>query len=169
MLAHKGKNSESLSLSLSLTHSLFFLAKCQQDNLETKPKRTVEPEVPRNFSQYHNLLGGTPTRPPRCYNGIVHWALIHVWLCVCVCVCARARTREHAVGQSCPTLWDPMDCIDCQAPLSMKFPRQEYWSGLSCPPKGIFPIQRSNSRLLYLLHCRQILHHWATSKALSYV
>ena len=23
-----------------------------------------------------------------------------------------------------------------QAPLSMGFPRQEYWSGLSCPPSG---------------------------------
>ena len=26
--------------------------------------------------------------------------------------------------------------IDCQAPLSMGFPRQEYWSGLPCPPPG---------------------------------
>ena len=26
--------------------------------------------------------------------------------------------------------------ITCQAPLSMGFPRQEYWSGLPCPPPG---------------------------------
>ena len=26
-----------------------------------------------------------------------------------------------------------------QAPLSMKFPRQEYWSGLSFPSPGDFP------------------------------
>ena len=25
-----------------------------------------------------------------------------------------------------------------QAPLSMKFSRQEYWSGLPCPPPGDF-------------------------------
>ena len=37
------------------------------------------------------------------------------------------------VPQSCPTLWDPMDCSH-QAPLSMGFPRQEYWSGLRFPP-----------------------------------
>ena len=40
-----------------------------------------------------------------------------------------------------------------QAPLSMGFSR--YWSGLLCPPPGIFPTQGSNpclSRLLYLLH-----------------
>ena len=26
-----------------------------------------------------------------------------------------------------------------QAPLSMEFSRQEYWSGLSCPPPGDLP------------------------------
>ena len=26
-----------------------------------------------------------------------------------------------------------------QAPLSMRFPRQEYWSGLPCPPPGDLP------------------------------
>ena len=26
--------------------------------------------------------------------------------------------------------------VDCQAPLSMGFPRQEYWSGLPFPPPG---------------------------------
>ena len=36
-----------------------------------------------------------------------------------------------------------------QAPLSMGFPRQEYWSGLPFPFQGIFPTQRSN---LHLLH-----------------
>ena len=34
------------------------------------------------------------------------------------------------VGQSCLTLCEPMNCIACKAPLSMKFFRQEYWSGL---------------------------------------
>ena len=33
---------------------------------------------------------------------------------------------------SCPTLCDPMDCSH-QAPLSMQFFRQEYWSGLPSP------------------------------------
>ena len=34
------------------------------------------------------------------------------------------------VTQSCLTLCDPMDYIAHQAPLSMEFSRQEYWSGL---------------------------------------
>ena len=40
------------------------------------------------------------------------------------------------VTQSCPTLCHPMDCIAHQTPLSVGFPRQEYWSGLLFP----FPI-----------------------------
>ena len=33
------------------------------------------------------------------------------------------------------TLWT----VACQAPLSMGFSRQEYWSGLPCPPPGDLP------------------------------
>ena len=29
--------------------------------------------------------------------------------------------------------------LACQAPLSMEFSRQEYWSGSSCPPSGDLP------------------------------
>ena len=43
------------------------------------------------------------------------------------------------VAQSCLTLCDPMDCIVLQAPLSMGFSRQEYWSGLLYPPPGDLP------------------------------
>ena len=37
-------------------------------------------------------------------------------------------------AQSCLTLCDPTD--RSQAPLSMGFSRQQYWSGLPCPPPG---------------------------------
>ena len=40
---------------------------------------------------------------------------------------------ESEVAQSCPTLRDPMDCIGHQAPPTMGFSRQEYWSGLPSP------------------------------------
>ena len=29
--------------------------------------------------------------------------------------------------------------VACQAPLSMGFSKQEYWSGLPCPPPGALP------------------------------
>ena len=40
--------------------------------------------------------------------------------------------------QSCPTLCDHMNC-SLPAPLILGFSRQEYWSGLLCPPPGDFP------------------------------
>ena len=40
----------------------------------------------------------------------------------------------------------------------MRFFRQEYCSQLPFPPLGIFPTQGSNTCLLYLLNCRQILY-----------
>ena len=42
------------------------------------------------------------------------------------------------VAQLCPTLCDSMDCA-CQAPLSMGFSRQGYWSGLPFPSPGDLP------------------------------
>ena len=43
------------------------------------------------------------------------------------------------VAQSCPALHDPMDCKAHQAPLSMGFPRQEYWGGLPFSSPGDLP------------------------------
>ena len=39
------------------------------------------------------------------------------------------------VAQSCPTLWS-FGLYPCQTPLSMRFFRQEYWSGFPFPPPG---------------------------------
>ena len=39
------------------------------------------------------------------------------------------------VAKSCPTLATPRT-VACQPPLSMRFSRQEYWSGLPFPPPG---------------------------------
>ena len=38
-------------------------------------------------------------------------------------------------AQSCPTLCDPWT-VACQAPMSMRFSRQENWSGLLFPSSG---------------------------------
>ena len=42
--------------------------------------------------------------------------------------------------QLCPTLNDPWT-VDCQGPLFLGFPRQEYWSGLPFPTPGDLPDQ----------------------------
>ena len=45
--------------------------------------------------------------------------------------CMKVKS-ESEVAQSCPTLRNPMD-IAYQAPPSMGFSRQEYWSGVPSP------------------------------------
>ena len=51
--------------------------------------------------------------------------------------CPSPTPRVHSnPPQSCLTLCDPMDCVACQAPLSMGFSRQEYESRLPFPPPG---------------------------------
>ena len=47
------------------------------------------------------------------------------------CVCS--------VAQSCLTLCNPMDREAPEAPLSVEFSKQEYWSGLPFPPPGDLP------------------------------
>ena len=44
-----------------------------------------------------------------------------------------------------------------QAPLSVEFSRQEYWSGLPFPSPGDLP--NPGSKILGLLYCRQIPYH----------
>ena len=64
--------------------------------------------------------------------------------------------------QSCLMLCDTRDYIAHQAPLSMGSSRQEDWSGLPCPPQGIFLTQGPNRSLL---RCRRILYHGAAGEA----
>ena len=58
--------------------------------------------------------------------------------------CTTMKTKNEAGRSECQslsrvqlfaTLW----IAACQAPLSMEFSRQEYWSGLPCPPPGDLP------------------------------
>ena len=45
----------------------------------------------------------------------------------------------HLVATSCPTLSQIPRTVARQAPLSLGFPKQEYWSGLPFPSPGSLP------------------------------
>ena len=81
----------------------------------------------------------------------------------------RAARCLFSCVQLCESQW----MVAPQAPLSLGFSRQEYWSGLSCPPQGIFPTQGSNPGLP---HCRWTLYclshqeaQWSRATALTVV
>ena len=65
--------------------------------------------------------------------------------------------------QSCPALCDPMDC-SLPAPLSMEFPRQEYWStGVPFPSPGDLSQPRVRACVSHI-SCigRWVLYHCTT-------
>ena len=65
-------------------------------------------------------------------KSILFWILILSTSSVYSFLCIHAKSL-----QSCLTLCDPVD-LACLA-LFMGFSRQEYWSGLPCPPPGGLP------------------------------
>ena len=52
-----------------------------------------------------------------------------VCVCACTCVCVLSHVRLFATPRT----------VACQSPLSMKFSRKEYWSGLPFPSPGDLP------------------------------
>ena len=59
-----------------------------------------------------------------------HTCINRYYICVLVCILSRS---SHV--QLFATLWT----VARQAPLSMEFSRQEYWSGLPSPSSGDLP------------------------------
>ena len=59
---------------------------------------------------------------------------------------------------SCVQLWAALWTEAFQAPLSMGFSRQEYWSGLPRAPPGDLPDPEMEPDLLRLLIGRWVLH-----------
>ena len=71
------------------------------------------------------------------------------WGMKCLPVCVLSRF-------SCVQLFSTLWTVARQDPLSMGFSKQEYWSGLPCPPLGDLPNPGIEPRFL---HCRWILYH----------
>ena len=69
------------------------------------------------------------------------WIHVYVWLspfAVHLKLTTLLISYEVTVIQLCPTLYNPMDCSPPGSSVH-EFSRQEYWSGLPCPPPGDLP------------------------------
>ena len=74
-----------------------------------------------------------------------------LWLrLACSCLCLQVRVC------CCVWLFAMLWTVGRQAPLFMRFSREEYWSGWPFPPPGDLPDPGLNACLLYLLHCWRI-------------
>ena len=78
-------------------------------------------------------------------------------------ICTQVYTQWYMKVCVCVSCFSPVWflvtpwTVAHQPPLSMGFSGQEYWSGYPLL-QGIFQTQRLNTRLLCLLHYRQILY-----------
>ena len=63
--------------------------------------------------------------------------IVEKFLCLCK-ILSSSSSRRSEVAKSCPTLATPWT-VACQAPLSVGFSRQEYWSGLPLTSPGDLP------------------------------
>ena len=78
-------------------------------------------------------------------------------------------TCRHAKSlQSYQTLCNTMDCSPRGSSVHGDSPGKNTGVGCLALLQGIFPTQGSNLHLLQLLHCSQILYHWATRYVHTY-
>ena len=119
-------------------------SKCILPSLCSKPNCT-ETQSHKNMRIFNSGLATNKIRP----HSNVFCCIISVPVC----------TQSLSCVQPFATPWT----VAFQAPLSMAFSRQEYWSRLPFPAiSWVFQTQGSNTLLLCLLHNRWILYHWAT-------
>ena len=69
---------------------------------------------------------------------------------------------SHALSLNCVWLFVTPGTVDCQVPLSMKFPKQKYWSGFSFPSSGDLTNPGIKTCVLWI--GRWILYHCAIWK-----
>ena len=99
---------------------------------------------------------------PMLYNTFL-WLILYLIICLWSIFPLESKSVSRSVLSDSATPWT----VACQAPLSMGFSRQEYWSGLPFPSLGDLPTQGLN---LGLLHCRRslyILSHQGSSLPLE--
>ena len=117
--------------------------------------------------QRHSQISHEPTEPPfsrfisflKWERIFYHWVIVKIskitWKAPSMVLVAGLLTQSL---QLCPTL-QPY-AVAHQAPLSMRFSRQEYWSGLPYSPPGDLPDPVIKPTSVYIFCIgRQVLYH----------
>ena len=73
---------------------------------------------------------------------------IHTAICGLAHIYTHTYGCVHAKSLSCVTLFETLWTVALQAPLSVGFSRQEYWSGLLFPSPGDLPNSETEGKSL---------------------
>ena len=109
-------------------------------------------QVSAPYSKDDFILNLTMTQYS-CLNPAVYTirrVVLWEYKCVCVCVCMLRHFSHVSLFM---ILWT----VACQAPVSMGFSREEYWSGYPCPPAGDLPNPGIEPMSPVVLHCKRNL------------
>ena len=89
----------------------------------------------------------------KCHNKSVISLMASFHVALCACMLSRFGSVQFFA-----TPWT----VSHPAPLSMRFSRQEYWSGLSCPPPGDLPHPRMEPTFshVYWIDKQIVYHTW---------
>ena len=105
-------------------------------NLQNNPMR----QGLSTFYRWRNWETETLSNLVKFNPGFLSWKpvlLLYLPMSHSLRGCAQSLNRCCLVSKSCPTL--ATACIALQAPVSMKFSRQEHWSQLPFPIAGDIP------------------------------
>ena len=112
---------------------------------------------------HHRASAGLPVWDRSCIHQFsISTILVKPTITFFLCYYNNPLTCLPA-SSSCCLVCSTSGTVARQPPLSMRFPRQEYWSGLPLPSPGIFPTQGLNPQLLHWV--QWFLYHWATKEA----
>ena len=75
-------------------------------------------------------------------------------MCVYVCVCMKVKVKSLSRVRLLVTPWT----VAYQAPPSMGFSRQEYWSGVPLPSPDYFTVYTNMESLCYIPEMNIMLH-----------
>ena len=90
---------------------------------------------------YSSMYTSTYTQliPHPCWSYCNHVCFLHLYLCLCFVNKLIKDMKVKVKSLSCVRLFATPWTVAYQAPLSMGFSRQEYWSGLPFPSPGDLP------------------------------
>ena len=128
-----------------------------------------------NIQHFYLDLSSWPPAASLKYSDCItyfYYFYLHA-IYITICLARHPPTHIHtpfskcsgvcACAQSCLTFATPWT-VACQAALSIRFPRQEYWSG-SFPPSGDLPNPGLEPTSLVSLALQAFFTRWATAEA----